>query len=59
MNKEQLQELTDQIAKLSKRGHYFDGENSTSLYDWLAEGDPEYVAGATHKELANEWDEEG
>lgn len=51
---ELFQELYDAVLSLSKRGEWYDGPTSTSLWDWLREGDLDNM---TPEELAAEWDE--
>lgn len=57
MSEQQIMELAEQIAAKSKRGMWYDGENSTNLIDWLAEGDEDHIKSSTIDELVLEWDE--
>lgn len=50
-----LEQLTKLVATASNRGERYDGENSTTLIDWLAEGD--FDGDETIESLAAEWDE--
>lgn len=47
-------ELAHAIALLSKRGEWYDGENSTHVSDWTEEGD--YTGNETFTSLIAEWD---
>lgn len=51
-----LDQLAHLVADASKRGEWYDGEGSTHIADWLAEGD--YTGGETIESLAAEWDAE-
>ena len=42
------------VASNSQRGEWYDGPNSTNIYDWVAEGD--YSGNETVSGLAAEWD---
>lgn len=47
-------EAAGEVAYTSERGEYYDGPNSTTLEDWLAEGN--YDGTETVESLAAEWD---
>jgi len=50
-----LIELAKLVASASNRGEYYDGEGSTHIEDWLAEGS--FDGNETIESLAAEWDE--
>jgi len=55
MNAKEFNQLYTEVKQLSKHGETSDGTDSTtSLHDWLKEGD---IEGRTAQSLANEWDE--
>lgn len=51
-----LEQLAKLVAAASTRGEWYDGEGSTHVSDWLAEGD--YDGSETIESLAAEWDAE-
>lgn len=52
MTKKEFNKLYEEVKSLSKTGEVDD--NTTTLYDWMAEGDCE---GVSAEQIANEWDE--
>ncbi len=57
-------ELCEELAKkiyLSVYGHiddkYFRASKCVEIYDWLVDGDQEYVKSASLEELCKEWKE--
>ena len=51
---EAIKTVAQSMADKSRRGEWYDGPNSTNVYDWVAEGD--YSGGETIEGLAAEWD---
>lgn len=49
-----VSDLAKAILRISKRGENYDGDGTTYITDWLAEGD---FSDMTVEELAAEWDE--
>ena len=57
MNEKEILEIAKMIVEISERGEYYNGEGSTTITEWLEEGDVEYIKSASIEELAAEWDE--
>ena len=51
---EAIKTVAQAMADKSRRGEWYDGPNSTNVYDWVAEGD--YTSGTTLSALVAEWD---
>ena len=51
---EAIKTVAQAVADKSRRGEWYDGPNSTNVYDWVAEGD--YSGNETVATLAAEWD---
>ena len=51
---EVVRTVAQAVASNSQRGEWYDGPNSTNIYDWVAEGD--YSGNETVSGLAAEWD---
>lgn len=49
-----LEQLAKLVANASERGEWYDGEGSTHIEDWLAEGS--FDGNETIESLAAEWD---
>lgn len=55
MSKQQFDELYEEVKSISKTGEASTGtDETTSLYDWMNEGDCDNMTAA---EIAAEWDE--
>lgn len=55
MTKKQFNELYEEVKALSNTGETSTGtDETTSLYDWMKEGDVEHM---TAEQIAAEWDE--
>ena len=50
-----LNELAELVIDVAERGEWYDGDNSTHISDWLAEGD--FDNSDTVESIAAEWDE--
>ena len=55
MNKQKCNKLYEEVKAISKTGETSTGtDETTSLYDWMKEGDCDNM---TAEEIAAEWDE--
>lgn len=48
-------ELAMAVARQSDRGEWYDGPNSTNIFDWITDND--FTGDETVESLAAEWDE--
>lgn len=51
---EVVRTVAQAVAANSRRGEWYDGNGSTNVYDWVAEGD--HTSGTTISALVAEWD---